>query len=136
MDLNIDEVLSDFKALLSGIDFSSYNPNSPEFMSALNAGLMWQLLCELKRNGSEIDANYKSRMERDEISEELHGAKKYLQKFMDSNDIAYKEMAKDELKHAETLIKKANAKLPGGEEKAKLKEYEVKLKELSEMIVR
>ena len=72
--------------------------------------------------------------EKDEISDELYGAKKYFQKYMDSGDSVFKEMAKDELKHAEILIKKANAKLPSGEEKARLKEYELELKEISEKV--
>ena len=60
-------------------------------------------------------------IEKDEISEELAGAKKYLQKYLDSNDSIFQQMANDELKHAEILIKKAYSKLPNTEEKTKLK---------------
>lgn len=125
MDSIISEVYSDFKNSLVGIDFSSYNPNSPEFMSALNVGLMWHLLQEL--NGEKIEnvgMSKSSESEKDEIADELFGAKKYFQKYLDSGDMAYKEMASDELKHAEILIKKAYSKLPNSEEKAKLKSYE------------
>ena len=131
MDSTINEVFTDFKNSLASIDFNSYNPNSPEFISALNVGLMWHLLQEI---GEEHIENKVVPMEKDEISDELYGAKKYFQKFMDSGDSVYKEMAKDELRHAEILIKKANAKLPSGEEKAKLKEYEYELKEISEQL--
>lgn len=138
MDSVTKEVFSDFKNSLAGINFSSYNPNSPEFMAALNVGLMWHLLNELSESGTDIKAAMPAMeteyAEKDEISDELYGAKKYYQKFMDSGDAAYKDLAKDELRHAEILIKKANAKLPSGDEKAKLKEYEVELKEISSLV--
>lgn len=134
MDSVIKEVLGDFKNSLAGIDFNSYNPNSPEFISALNVGLMWHLLQEIGGDKIENKVVSMESEEKDEISDELHGAKKYFQKFMDSNDSIFKEMAKDELKHAEILIKKANAKLPSGEEKVRLKEYEMELKEISEQV--
>ena len=125
MDSIIDEVYSDFKSSLAGIDFSSYNPNSPEFMSALNVGLMWHLLQELKGEKIENISMYKSsESEKYDVADELFGAKKYFQKYLDSGDMVYKEMASDELKHAEILIKKAYSKLPNSEEKAKLKSYE------------
>lgn len=125
MDSIIDEVYSDFKSSLAGIDFSSYNPNSSEFMSALNVGLMWYLLQELKGEKIENISMYKSsESEKDDVADELFGAKKYFQKYLDSGDMVYKEMASDELKHAEILIKKAYSKLPNSEEKAKLKSYE------------
>ena len=138
MESAIKEVFSDFKNSLAGINFSSYNPNSPEFMAALNVGLMWHLLNELSENGTDIKAAMSAMedeyAEKDEISDELYGAKKYYQKFIDGGDSAYKDLAKDELRHAEILIKKANAKLPSGDEKAKLKEYEAELKEISSLM--
>ena len=134
MDSIIKEVYSDFKNSLSNIDFNSYNPNSPEFLSTLNVGLMWHLLQEIGGDKIENKITPAMESEKDEISDELYGAKKYFQKYMDSGDLAYKEMAKDELKHAEILIKKANAKLPTGEEKTKLKEYELELKEILEKV--
>lgn len=134
MDSTINEVFSDFTNSIKNIDFSSYNPNSPEFQSALNVGLMWYLLCEIGEEKIENKIVPEKEIEKDEISDELYGAKKYFQKFMDSGDSVFKEMAKDELKHAEILIKKANAKLPSGEEKVKLKEYELELKEISEKV--
>lgn len=125
MNSIIDEVYSDFKNSLSGIDFSSYNPNSPEFTSTLNVGLMWHLLQELKGEKIEsIEVSKNLESGKDEISDELFGAKKYFQKYLDSGDMVYKEMASDELKHAEILIKKAYSKLPNSEEKVKLKSYE------------
>ena len=134
MDSTINEVFSDFTNSIKNINFSSYNPNSPEFQSALNVGLMWHLLCEMGEEKIENKIVPEKEIEKDEISDELYGAKKYFQKYMDSGDSVFKEMAKDELKHAEILIKKANAKLPSGEEKAKLKEYELELKEISEKV--
>ena len=126
MDSIISEVFSDFKDSVSKIDFNSYNPNSAEFLSALNVGLMWHLLQEMSGEKIESKVVYKE-SEKDEISDELFGAKKYLQKFLDSGDMNYREMSSDELKHAGILIKKAYSKLPNAEEKAKLKSYEDEL---------
>lgn len=50
------------------------------------------------------------------------------------NETQLKEMASDELKHANLLIKKAYSKLPSGEEKMKLKSYEDEIKVISEMM--
>lgn len=133
MDSNIKEVLSDFKNLLAGIDFNSYNPNSAEFDSALRIGLMWYLLQELKGENIEVFDMSKD-SEKDEIADELFGAKKYLQRFLDSGDLNYKEMSSDELKHAGILIKKAYSKLPNAEEKAKLKSYEDELNSISKQL--
>lgn len=132
-DTNIDEVCSDFKKSLSEIDFGSYNPNSRQFDSALRLGLMWYLLKETGGEGvsEKEDA---ARAEKDDISDELFGAKKYFQKYTDSGDSSYMEMARDELRHAGTLIKKANSKLPGGGEKAKLKSYEDELNSISRQL--
>ena len=66
--------------------------------------------------------------------EELASAKKYLQKYLDSNDIVFQQMANDELKHAEILIKKAYSKLPNAEEKTKLKYYEDEISQIKSNI--
>ena len=137
MDMK-NEVFQDFKNALNNVDFTSYNPNSTEFITALNLGLMWKLLCkmdetpkdkgvetyvtEVKVHGEQID----------DIAKELNGAKVYLQKFMDSGDESYKELAESELKNASILIKKGYSKLPGITEKQKLKEYEEKHDEIME----
>lgn len=133
MDSVINEVFSDFKDSVAKIDFNSYNPNSAEFLSALNVGLMWYLLQELGEEKVEVKAMVQE-SEKDEISDELFGAKKYLQRFMDSGDMNYKEMSSDELKHAGILIKKAYSKLPNAEEKAKLKSYEDELNSISKQL--
>lgn len=134
MDSIIDEVCSDFKNSLAGIDFNSYNPNSAEFISALNVGLMWYLLQELNNEKIENVSIIKNPFEKDEISDELFGAKKYFQKYLDSGDMNYKEMSGDELKHAGILIKKAYSKLPNAEEKTKLKSYEDELNSISKQL--
>ena len=134
MDSSIkNEVLNDFKTALKSIDFSSYNPNSSEFLTALNLGLMWNILCEMSSD-AESPAPALEHKSVDEIDEELSGARKYLQKFSETQDAVFKEMANDELKHASILIKKAYSKLPSGEEKSKLKSYEDEIKVISEMM--
>ena len=130
MDTNIKcELKKDFQELLENIDFNSYNPNSQEFKNALNIGLMLHIIPDKVEKHNEIE-----NIEKDEISEELAGAKKYLQKYIDSNDIVFQQMANDELKHAEILIKKAYSKLPNAEEKTKLKSYEDEINQIKSNI--
>ena len=130
MDTNIKcELKKDFQELLGNIDFNSYNPNSQEFKNALNIGLMLHIIPDEVEKHNEIE-----NIEKDEISEELAGAKKYLQKYIDSNDSIFQQMANDELKHAEILIKKAYSKLPNAEEKTKLKSYEDKINQIKSNI--
>ena len=130
MDTNIKcELKKDFQELLENIDFNSYNPNSQEFKNALNIGLMLHIIPDEVEKYNEIE-----NIEKDEISEELAGAKKYLQKYIDSNDSIFQQMANDELKHAEILIKKAYSKLPNAEEKTKLKSYEDEISQIKSNI--
>ena len=130
MDTNIKcELKKDFQELLENIDFNSYNPNSQEFKNALNIGLMLHIIPDEVEKYNEIE-----NIEKDEISEELAGAKKYLQKYLDSNDSIFQQMANDELKHAEILIKKAYSKLPNAEEKTKLKSYEDEINQIKSNI--
>lgn len=130
MDTNIRcELKKDFQELLGDIDFNSYNPNSQEFKNALNIGLMLHIIPDEVEKHNEIE-----NIEKDEISEELAGAKKYLQKYLDSNDSIFQQMANDELKHAEILIKKAYSKLPNTEEKTKLKSYEDEINQIKSNI--
>ena len=127
MDTNIKcELKKGFQESLENIDFNSYNPNSQEFKNALNIGLMLHIIPDEVEKHNEI--------EKDEISEELADAKKYLQKYIDSNDSIFQQMANDELKHAEILIKKAYSKLPNAEEKTKLKSYEDEINQIKSNI--
>ena len=130
MDTNIKcELKKDFQESLENIDFNSYNPNSQEFKNALNIGLMLHIIPDEVEKHNEIE-----NIEKDEISEELAGAKKYLQKYIDSNDSIFQQMANDELKHAEILIKKPYSKLPNAEEKIKLKSYEDEISQIKSNI--
>ena len=130
MDTNIKcELKKDFQELLENIDFNSYNPNSQEFKNALNIGLMLHIIPDEVEKYNEIE-----NIEKDEISEELADAKKYLQKYLDSNDSIFQQMANDELKHAEILIKKAYSKLPNAEDKTKLKSYEDEISQIKSNI--
>lgn len=104
------EVLEeDFKEALSHIDFSKgYDPYSRTFMKALFIG---QLLMACKE------------ME-DDVEEEMDGAEKYWEMYKETNDVQYREMAHDELRHAGILIKKHLAKADESE-----KEYLENLEE-------
>lgn len=128
-----EEVLNDFRLALERIDLAGeYNPFASDFEKALRIGLMWHLLCET--DSLEMPCAEKQPENDDEISEEIAGAKKYLQRYIDSGDSAFRDMAKDEIRHASILLKKANARLPSGEEKKRLKEYETAISEVSEQI--
>lgn len=122
MDTDIRcELKKDFEESLENIDFNSYNPNSSEFQTALRIGLMLHILPQ--------DMKIET-VEKDDISDEIMGAKKYLQKYHETSDSIFKEMSNDELKHAEILIKKAYSKLPNNEDKTRLKNYEDDIKEI------
>lgn len=124
----IDEILNDFKQSLKKIDFNSYNPNSSEFKTALFLGLMWKVMSEF--NGVEVEVEE----EKNEIDDEIKGAKKYLQKYLDTKDSQFHKMASDEIDHATFLLKKENSKLLPTEEKMKLKKYEEILNQIKSML--
>lgn len=86
------ELRRDFKDSLSEINFKEYEPFSKKFMKAGFIGQMWMLV--------------KMLYEDDEVEGELEGARTYLEKFHETNDVAFRDMAKDELRHAGILIKK------------------------------
>ena len=129
-----DEVLKDFKESLSRIDFSRYNPKSSEFETALYTGLMWMLMDECDEGGVDVLSVAVEEEPSDGISEELHDARKYLQKYIDTRDASYKDMASDELKHAGILLRKAYNRTIGNEERSRLKKYETEINQVSERI--
>lgn len=122
------ELLEDFRQTVNTIDFSKYNPNSNEFKKALYIGLMWKLF-----NDYDSD-NDKVVVKKDDISDELDGAKHYYDKYLETKDESYKRMALDEINHGNFLVKKALSKLPNVVEKEKLKSYERDLSDLEKQI--
>lgn len=120
----VDEVRKDFEAAVSQIDFGKYDPFSSAFDSALRIGLMCLLL---ERMGEAPSVEQESQ---DDISAFISDGKHLLQKSIDTGDSDYKEMALKELDMAETLIKKAMARLPSGEGRSKLKGYEATIAEI------
>ena len=133
MDTSIkNELMRDFKESLSKIDFLSYNPKSDEFETSLFVGLMLMILDELWDDDNvEINVMKDSN---DEISDEIYGAKKYLQKYIDTGDEMFKTMASEELKHGSYLLKKAYSKSIGNDERNKLKKYESDIEQVDEQI--
>lgn len=123
------ELLEDFKRHISKINFENYNPNSHEFKTALFLGLMYNVLSDMEDIDDEDEHE-----EDDDISEELKGAKKYLQKYLDTHDSNFHKMASDEINHALILIKKENSKLVGSERKNKLKYYEDVANQLTDLL--
>lgn len=91
MKSDLMELEKDFKEMLSCIDFKHYDPYSKLFMRVLFTGQMYMCVKSLEME--------------DDVEEELDGAKKYMLKFLETDNEIYKEMAKDELKHAGNLIK-------------------------------
>ena len=91
----VEVLKQDFKDALSKIDFSKeYDPYSRPFMKALFIGQLLMACEELE----------------DDVEEELDGARTYWEKFQETGDVQYREMAHDELRHAGILIKKHLAK--------------------------
>lgn len=111
----VEEVRKDFEKSLEKINFKGYAPCSYEFRAAINIGKMWRLLSCLAEQS-------------DGIAEEIEGAKKYARSYELTKDVSYKQMAKDELKHAGILIQKAKAGMPGGANNETLKHYEEEIK--------
>jgi hypothetical protein len=118
------ELENDFRQSLANIDFENYNPLSDEFRNALFIGLMENLLF----GKTEIES------ESDDVADEISDCKKYLQRYYDTKDETFREMAKDELRHAGIMLKKAWNKIPSAEEKPKLKDYESRINELKDLI--
>lgn len=105
------ELLKDFKDAVSKINFESYNPNSPEFASALAIGKMWRLVHKLNECGACKKA-LSGEAETDEIAEKIAAAKRHLQRFLNTDNDTYRQMSKDELAHADALIK---IEMPGAD---------------------
>ena len=110
MDERLDELKKDFNEVLKCIDFKRYDPQSQIFLRALRIGQMYTTL----KAAGEIDG----------IKEELDGARDYFNKYVESEDTTFKEMAGDELRHAGILIKKYLAKTSDEKEREKLNSYE------------
>ena len=86
----MQELEKDFRHLVSCVDFDGYDPFSKDFMRACLVG---QMLATMK-------------ILEDDVDEELDGAKKYYETYLETGDNSYKDMANDELRHAGILIKK------------------------------
>lgn len=109
------ELRQDFKNAVSEIDFKKYDPFSKPFMKAGFIGQMWMLMKMLHDD--------------DDVESELEGAEEYMEKWHSTGDTAFRDMAKDELRHAGILIKK-HYEWADDEKKAVLEEHENKRLEL------
>lgn len=109
------ELRKDFKECLSEINFKDYDPFSRKFMKAGFIGQMWMLVKMLHDD--------------DDVEEELEGAENYMEKWLNTGDVAFRDMAKDELRHAGILIKK-HYEWADDEKKVVLEEHENKRQEL------
>lgn len=115
----VKELRKDFKELLGCLDFKRYDPYSKMFMRASFVGQMWFLVKQL--------------CDDDEVEAELDGAKKYMERFMETGDTAFRDMAHDELKHAGILIKKGY-EWADDDKKAILEQHENERQELLKKI--
>lgn len=111
---------SDFLEALGKIDFEkAYDPFSKDYQTALNLGLMALVLVSLAGiSGSEGSPETES------IESVLADSKKSLQRYIETGDMSFKKASDDGLSRAEALIRKAYARLPSGDEKARLKALE------------
>lgn len=115
MKMALKELKKDFRDCLSEIDFKEYDPWSKKFMKASFIGQMWYLMKALHDD--------------DDVEEELEGAETYMEKWHTTGDVAFRDMAKDELRHAGILIKK-HYEWADDDKKAILEEHENKRQEL------
>lgn len=113
------ELRKDFKECLSEINFKDYDPFSRKFMKAGFIGQMWMLVKMLRDD--------------DDVEEELEGAKTYMEKWLSTGDVTFRDMAKDELRHAGILIKK-HSEWADDEQKAVLEAHESERQELMKAI--
>ena len=111
---------SDFLEALGKIDFEkAYDPFSKEYQTALNLGLMAFVLVSLAGIlGSEGSPEAES------IESVLADSKKSLQRYIETGDMSFKKASDDGLSRAEGMIRKAYARLPSSNEKARLKALE------------
>jgi len=119
MKMAMKELKKDFKEALSEINFREYDPWSKKFMKASFIGQMWYLMKALRDD--------------DDVEEELEGAETYMEKWHTTGDTAFRDMAKDELRHAGILIKK-HYEWADDDKKALLEEHENKRQELLKML--
>lgn len=119
MKMATKELKKDFKEALSEINFKEYDPWSKKFMKASFIGQMWYLMKALRDD--------------DDVEEELEGAETYMEKWHTTGDTAFRDMAKDELRHAGILIKK-HYEWADDDKKAVLEEHENKRQELLKML--
>lgn len=119
MEMAMKELKKDFKEALSEINFKEYDPWSKKFMKASFIGQMWYLMKALHDD--------------DDVEEELEGAETYMEKWHTTGDTVFRDMAKDELRHAGILIKK-HYEWADDDKKAVLEEHENKRQELLKML--
>lgn len=120
MSDEIEELKKDLKEVLKCIDFKKYDPMSKMFERALNIGLMLVSVITLEKT--------------EDVKEELDGAKNYFEIYLKTNDVQYRDMANDELKHAGILIKKHLAKTTDEHKIKKLNDYEDERLDMLKMI--
>lgn len=111
-----EKLMNDFNKAITSTDFKSIKTTSPDFMHTLFIGMMWKLLSDIPEEESD---------DCQDIRDEIAGAEKYLEWYVDTSDSQYKQMAVDELRHAKFLINKELSKNDIPEErKIKLQELE------------
>lgn len=114
----LEELENDFSNIFDTINFSNYNPSSTQVQQMINIGLIWMLASEIKHEKDEHSDSVK-----DHIQDELMSAEEYYEKWENSKDPTLKQMAKDELRHADYFIKQARMMAKNVEQQAKLQKY-------------
>lgn len=121
-----EKLMNDFNKAITSTDFKSIKTTSPDFMHTLFIGMMWKLLSDIPEGEMEKFSD---------IEEELEGAEKYLECYIDTSDSQYKQMSIDELRHAKILLNKENSRPDISEEdRMKLQELEQKRNMLADKL--
>ena len=133
MKYYFDIISSDFNEVLKKL---SEKYSREIIREAADLGMVALALCEMKKAYPEKwdTSNESSHMEDwtiNQINSELAAADKYYQKWRDSNNIQFKQIGMDELRHAEILIKQAREQ---GIPEAEILPTEQKHRELSQRL--
>ena len=120
-----NEFEKDFKMLVEGIDPEGSDPSSPAFKNAVMTGLMAYLLCgkeEASPIKAEVVMEHKA-VPVDEVKEEMDDAEKYFNRYKSTNDAMFKQMALDELKHADYVLRQRMLTPMTEEERTRFTKY-------------
>lgn len=129
--MNLRILKEDFEHLMGDIDIENgYDPCDSHFTRALNVGLMWKVCKAMHDDSDVVMTRSLEDSELDFIESELEGAERYLEMYATTKDSSYKDMAYDELKHSNILIRKKKSSGVRSDEQNGISRAELKHREI------